>query len=70
MQINVAQSFNDELGIDVVILTKQDGDTRGGAALQVKKITGRPKKFATIGEKLNDKEDFHPDRMTSRYLEC
>ena len=66
--VNVAQSFNENLGIDGVILTKLDGDTRGGAALSVKKITGRPIKFATIGEKLSDIEVFHPERMASRIL--
>ena len=66
--VNVAKSFNEELGIDGVILTKLDGDTRGGAALSVKKITGRPIKFAATGEKLSDIEEFHPDRMTSRIL--
>ena len=66
--VNVAQSFNEKLGIDGVILTKLDGDTRGGAALSVKKITGRPIKYAAIGEKLSDIEEFHPDRMTSRIL--
>ena len=66
--VNVAQSFNENLGIDGVILTKLDGDTRGGAALSVKKITGRPIKFAATGEKLSDIEEFHPDRMTSRIL--
>ena len=66
--VNVAQSFNENLGIDGVILTKLDGDTRGGAALSVKKVTGRPIKFATTGEKLSDIEEFHPDRMTSRIL--
>ena len=66
--VNVAQTFNENLGIDGVILTKLDGDTRGGAALSVKKITGRPIKFATNGEKLSDIEEFHPDRMTSRIL--
>ena len=66
--VNVAQSFNDNLGIDGVILTKLDGDTRGGAALSVKKITNRPIKFAAIGEKLSDIEVFHPDRMASRIL--
>ena len=55
-------------GIDGVILTKLDGDTRGGAALSVKKVTGRPIKFAATGEKLSDIEVFHPDRMTSRIL--
>ena len=66
--VNVAQSFNDNLGIDGVILTKLDGDTRGGAALSVKKITNRPIKFAAIGEKLSDIEVFRPDRMASRIL--
>ena len=66
--VNVAQSFNENLGIDGVVLTKLDGDTRGGAALSVKKITGRPIKFAATGEKLSDIEVFHPDRMTSRIL--
>ncbi|MCI9039675.1 MAG: signal recognition particle protein [Clostridia bacterium] len=66
--VNVAQSFNEELGIDGVILTKLDGDTRGGAALSVKKITGRPIKFAATGEKLSDIEVFHPDRMAGRIL--
>ena len=66
--VNVAQSFNDNLGIDGIILTKLDGDTRGGAALSVKKVTGRPIKFAATGEKLSDIEEFHPDRMTSRIL--
>ena len=66
--VNVAQSFNENLGIDGVILTKLDGDTRGGAALSVKKITGRPIKFAATGEKLSDIEVFHPDRMASRIL--
>ena len=66
--VNVAESFNENLGIDGVILTKLDGDTRGGAALSVKKVTGRPIKFAATGEKLNDIEVFHPDRMASRIL--
>ena len=66
--VNVAQSFNETLGIDGVVLTKLDGDTRGGAALSVKKITGKPIKFAATGEKLSDIEEFHPDRMTSRIL--
>ena len=66
--VNVAQTFNETLGIDGVILTKLDGDTRGGAALSVKKITGRPIKFVATGEKLSDIEEFHPDRMTSRIL--
>ncbi len=66
--VNVAQTFNENLGIDGVVLTKLDGDTRGGAALSVKKITGKPIKFAATGEKLSDLEEFHPDRMTSRIL--
>ena len=66
--VNVADSFNQALGIDGVVLTKLDGDTRGGAALSVKKITNRPIKFAATGEKLSDIEVFHPDRMASRIL--
>ena len=66
--VNVAQTFNENLGIDGVVLTKLDGDTRGGAALSVKKVTGRPIKFAATGEKLSDIEAFHPDRMASRIL--
>ena len=66
--VNVAESFNNNVGIDGVILTKLDGDTRGGAALSVKKVTGRPIKFAAIGEKLTDIEVFHPERMASRIL--
>lgn len=66
--VNVAEKFNDALGIDGIVLTKLDGDTRGGSALSVKKITGKPIKFAATGEKLNDIEVFHPDRMASRIL--
>jgi len=66
--VNVAESFNDKLGIDGVILTKLDGDTRGGAALSVKAITGKPIKFAGMGEKMDELEPFHPDRMSSRIL--
>lgn len=66
--VNVAESFNEKLGIDGVILTKLDGDTRGGAALSVKAITGKPIKFAGMGEKLDELEPFHPDRMASRIL--
>ena len=66
--VNVATSFNEALGIDGVVLTKLDGDTRGGAAISVKKVTGRPIKFAATGEKLSDIEVFHPDRMASRIL--
>ena len=66
--VNVAQTFNEEVGIDGVVLTKLDGDTRGGAALSVKKVTGKPIKFAATGEKLSDIEVFHPDRMAQRIL--
>ena len=66
--VNVAKSFNDLLEITGVILTKLDGDTRGGAALSVKAVTGRPIKFSGTGEKLDDIEVFHPDRMASRIL--
>ena len=66
--VNVAQSFSDTVGIDGIILTKLDGDTRGGAALSVKKVTGKPIKFAATGEKLSDIEVFHPDRMAQRIL--
>ncbi len=66
--VNVAQSFSDHVGIDGIILTKLDGDTRGGAALSVKKVTGKPIKFAATGEKLSDIEVFHPDRMAQRIL--
>lgn len=66
--VNVAKSFNELLEITGVILTKLDGDTRGGAALSVKAVTGKPIKFAGTGEKLDDLEVFHPDRMASRIL--
>ena len=66
--VNVANEFNLKVGIDGVILTKLDGDTRGGAALSVKKVTGAPIKFAGVGEKLSELEVFHPDRMASRIL--
>ena len=66
--VNAAQSFNEWLDIDSVMLSKLDGDARGGAALSVKAITGKPIKFAGIGEKLEDIEPFHPDRMASRIL--
>ena len=66
--VNVASAFNEALGIDGVILTKLDGDTRGGAALSVRAVTGKPIKFAGIGEKLDDLEVFHPERMASRIL--
>ncbi len=66
--VNVATAFDEALGIDGVILTKLDGDTRGGAALSIKAVTGKPIKFAGIGEKLEDLEAFHPSRMASRIL--
>lgn len=66
--VNVAKSFNELLEISGVILTKLDGDTRGGAALSVRKVTEKPIKFVGIGEKLTDLEEFHPDRMASRIL--
>ena len=66
--VNAAQSFNDWLDIDSVMLSKLDGDARGGAALSVRAITGKPVKFAGMGEKLEDIEPFHPDRMASRIL--
>ena len=66
--VNVAAVFNDRLGIHGVILTKLDGDDRGGAALSVREVTGKPIKFVTTGEKLDALEQFHPDRMSSRIL--
>ena len=66
--VNVADTFNKDVGIDGIILTKLDGDTRGGAALSVKSVTGRPIMYAATGEKLSDIEVFHPDRMASRIL--
>ena len=66
--VNAAQSFNDWLDIDSVMLSKMDGDARGGAALSVKAVTGKPIKFAGMGEKLEDIEPFHPDRIASRIL--
>ena len=66
--VNAAQSFNEWLDIDSVMLSKLDGDARGGAALSVKAITGKPIKFSGMGEKLEDIETFHPDRMASRIL--
>ena len=66
--VNVATSFSENVGLDGVVLTKLDGDTRGGAALSVKKVTGKPIKFAAVGEKLSDIEVFHPERMASRIL--
>jgi len=66
--VNVAQSFNEQLDIDGVILTKMDGDARGGAALSVRAVTGKPIKFVGMGEKLSELEEFHPERMASRIL--
>ncbi len=66
--VNVASAFNEKIGIDSISLTKLDSDTRGGAALSVKHITGKPIKFASVGEKMNDLEMFHPERVASRIL--
>ncbi|MBE5807910.1 MAG: signal recognition particle protein, partial [Clostridiales bacterium] len=66
--VTVAKTFNDALGVDGVILTKLDGDTRGGAAISVRAVTGKPIKFSGVGEKLTDIEPFHPDRMANRIL--
>lgn len=66
--VNVASSFNEKIGIDGVILTKLDGDTRGGAALSIKAVTGKPILYVGMGEKLSDLEQFYPDRMASRIL--
>ncbi len=66
--VNVAKAFNDDLDITGVILTKLDGDTRGGAALSIKAVTGKPIKFCGVGEKIGDLEPFHPDRFASRIL--
>ncbi|EAG7996764.1 signal recognition particle protein, partial [Listeria monocytogenes] len=66
--VNVAQSFNEQLEITGVVLTKLDGDTRGGAALSIRSVTGKPIKFIATGEKMEALETFHPDRMASRIL--
>ena len=66
--VNVASSFNEQVGVDSVILTKLDGDTRGGAALSLRAVTGKPIKFCGVGEKLEDFEPFYPDRMANRIL--
>ncbi|MDO5491920.1 MAG: signal recognition particle protein [Bacillota bacterium] len=66
--VNAAEGFNDRLGIDGIIMTKMDGDSRGGAALSTKKVTGRPIKFVGMGEKMDELEPFHPDRMAGRIL--
>ena len=64
----MAKEFNEKVGIDGVIVTKLDGDTRGGAALSVKAVTGKPILYVGMGEKLSDLEQFYPDRMASRIL--
>ena len=66
--VNVAQAFNEKVGVDGVILTKLDGDTRGGAALSIKAVTGKPILYVGMGEKLEDLEQFYPDRMANRIL--
>lgn len=66
--VNAAEGFNDALGIDGIIMTKMDGDSRGGAALSAKKVTGKPVKFVGMGEKMNELDEFHPERMASRIL--
>ena len=66
--VNVAEGFNEKLGIDGIVMTKMDGDSRGGAALSAKKVTGKPIKFMGMGEKLDALEPFHPDRMANRIL--
>ena len=66
--VNVASTFNDKIGIDGVVLTKLDGDTRGGAALSIRAVTGKPILYAGMGEKLSDLEQFYPERMASRIL--
>ena len=66
--VNVAKTFNERLAVSGVVLTKLDGDTRGGACLSIKAVTGKPIKFASVGEKLTDLEPFYPDRMASRIL--
>lgn len=66
--VTVASAFDDALGIDGMVLTKLDGDTRGGAALSARAVTGKPIKFVGMGEKLTELDYFHPDRMASRIL--
>ena len=66
--MNVASTFDEKIGIDGVVLTKLDGDTRGGAALSIRAVTGKPILYAGMGEKLSDLEQFYPDRMASRIL--
>ena len=66
--VNVAKEFDEKVGIDGVVLTKMDGDTRGGAALSIKAVTGKPILYVGMGEKLSDMDQFYPDRMASRIL--
>lgn len=66
--VNIAKNFNDRIGIDGIVLTKMDGDARGGAALSIRTITGKPIKFVGVGEKIDTLEPFHPDRIASRIL--
>ena len=66
--VNVAEGFNEKLGVDGIVMTKMDGDSRGGAALSAKKVTGKPIKFMGMGEKFDALEPFHPERMASRIL--
>ncbi len=66
--VNVASTFNEKVGVDGIIITKMDGDTRGGAALSIRAVTGKPILYVGMGEKLSDLEQFHPDRMASRIL--
>ena len=66
--VNVAKEFDEKVGIDGVVLSKMDGDTRGGAALSIKAVTGKPILYVSMGEKLSDMEQFHPDRMANRIL--
>ncbi len=66
--VNIAKAFNDQLSVDGIILTKLDGDTRGGAALSLRAVTGKPIMFTGVGEKIDDLDEFHPDRMASRIL--
>ena len=66
--VNVAKEFDEKVGVDGIILSKMDGDTRGGAALSVKAVTGKPILYVGMGEKLSDLEQFYPDRMASRIL--
>ena len=66
--VTAAQGFNEKLGIDRIIMTKLDGDSRGGAALSAKAVTGKPIKFVGMGEKMDALEPFYPDRMASRIL--